>query len=104
MLTPQWALGWSQCKWGYLNLDEVKQVVHNYTEFQLPLDTQWSDIDYLNNYQDFTYDPVNYKGLGEFVDYLHSQNKHYIPIIDAGVAVRKGYKAYEDGVEQNVFI
>jgi alpha-glucosidase (family GH31 glycosyl hydrolase) len=33
VLTPQWALGWSQCKWGYHTLDEVKQVVANYTEF-----------------------------------------------------------------------
>jgi alpha-glucosidase (family GH31 glycosyl hydrolase) len=64
----------------------------------------WSDIDYLNNYQDFTFDPVRFNGLGEFVDDLHTANKHYIPIIDAGIAKRKGYEAYEDGLNQDVFI
>jgi len=27
VLTPQWALGWHQCKWGYTDIDMLKQVV-----------------------------------------------------------------------------
>jgi alpha-glucosidase (family GH31 glycosyl hydrolase) len=106
VLTPQWALGWHQCKWGYATLDEVKEVVHNYTLNNLPLDTQWSDIDYLDRYRDFTYDPVNYAGLGDFVKYLHSENLHYIPIIDAGIAQRPdvGYGPYDDGVADDIFV
>lgn len=103
--TPQWALGWSQCRWGYPDLQHLKWVVSNYTSHNLPLDTQWSDIDYLEDYRDFTYDPVNYKGLPEFVKGLHKKNMHYIPIIDAGLAQRlSGYNAYTDGVEKDVFI
>ena len=29
---------------------------------------------------------------------------HWIPIIDAGIAQRQGYDAYEDGMSQNIFI
>ena len=29
---------------------------------------------------------------------------HWIPIIDAGIAQRQGYDAYEDGMSQDVFI
>ena len=39
---------------------EVKQGYENLT---LPLDTIWSDIDYMDAYKDFTFDPVNYKDL-----------------------------------------
>jgi alpha-glucosidase (family GH31 glycosyl hydrolase) len=88
VLTPQWALGWNQCKWGYTNIKELQDVVDTYRTLGLPLDTQWSDIDYLDRYRDFTFDPVNFAGLGEFVEDLHKHGQHYIPILDAGVAKR----------------
>jgi alpha-glucosidase (family GH31 glycosyl hydrolase) len=88
VLVPQWSLGWSQCRWGYKDLDTLKEVVKNFTDYNLPLDTQWSDIDYLDKYRDFTYDQVNFNGLGDFVNDLHSKGMQYIPIMDAGIAKR----------------
>jgi len=60
----------------------------------------------LDRYRDFTFDPINFKGLGALVDELHTNGTHYIPIMDAGIAQRVdgSYKAYEDGVEKDVFI
>lgn len=106
VLTPMWALGWHQCKWGYKNTDELKDVKDNYEEFNLPLDTIWSDIDYMDAYKDFTYDQENYMDLPEFVKILHAENYQYIPIIDAGIAQREGsnYTAYNSGKEMDVFI
>jgi len=71
VLVPQWALGWNQCRWGYNKLSDVEEVVENYKKHNLPLDVQWSDIDYMQDYRDFTYDKVNYKGLPGFVKKLH---------------------------------
>lgn len=101
-----WALGWHQCKWGYKETNDLKDVLHNYDAKNLPLDTIWSDIDYMDSYKDFTIDPVNFKDLPEFVEMIHESSLHYIPIIDAGIAQRKGgnYSTYNDGVEQDVFI
>ena len=67
VLTPQWALGWHQCRWGYTNVEALKDVVNNYTHYNLPFNTMWSDIDYMENYKDFTIDPVNFAGLGDWV-------------------------------------
>jgi alpha-glucosidase len=64
-------------------------VVGNYSAFNLPLDTQWNDIDYLFNYRDFTYDNFRYKNLSDFVDYLHNnKSMYYVPILDGGIAMR----------------
>jgi alpha-glucosidase (family GH31 glycosyl hydrolase) len=105
VLIPVWALGWNQCKWGYNDTAALQAVVDGYANDKLPLDTQWSDIDWMNNYQDFVHDPVNFKDLPEFVNSLHEKNMHYIPIIDAGIAKRtEGYEAYADGVSEDVFI
>lgn len=90
VLTPQWALGWHQCRWGYNSTDDLKAVVANYSAAGIPLDTQWSDIDYMKDYRDFTYDKDgSFKGLGDFVNDLHDKDMHYIPIIDAGIAIRE---------------
>jgi alpha-glucosidase len=43
----------------------------------------------------------------DFVDYLHTNKQHYIPIVDAAIAKPKEgdpYMAYDRGVELDVFI
>lgn len=72
----------------------------------MPLDTIWSDIDYMDGYKDFTWDPVNFGDLPAFLEEVHEGNQQYIPILDAGIAQRKGgdYSAYNSGVEQDVFV
>jgi len=102
---PQWALGWNQCRWGYNSTQDLKEVVAGYHGAGIPLDTQWSDIDYLKDYRDFTFDSDgSYSGLKEFVDELHSKHMHYIPILDAGLAQRAGYDAYEEGKKAGIFV
>ena len=62
-LPPLWSMGWNQCKWGYKTVEYLEWVVGNYTANNIPLDVQWSDIDYLSNYRDFTYDDVRFATL-----------------------------------------
>lgn len=104
VLTPQWALGWNQCKWGYKNTTMLEWSVGNYSEAGIPLDGQWVDIDYLDTYKDFTVDPTNFANLSSFVDDLHSKNMKFVPIMDAGVAVADDYPAYTEGRDGNLFI
>lgn len=42
---------------------------------------QWNDIDYMDEYRDFTYNKANFTGLPEFVDDLHSKGMHYVLMI-----------------------
>lgn len=106
VLTPMWALGWHQCRWGYKGTDDLAAVVKGYEDNNLPLDAQWVDIDYMYDYRDFTYNKDDFAGLPEFVDGLHDKNMHFVPILDAGIAQRKDgdYEAYNSGVQQDVFI
>ena len=99
-MVPEWGLGWHQCRYGYNNTAQVNEVVEKFREYQIPLDVIWTDIDYMEQYRDFTLSNSNFKDLAEFVSNWNSTyNLKYIPILDGGIAYRPGEKdsAYERG-------
>ena len=49
--------------------------------FRYTQDVQYGDIDYMDEERDFTYDKVNFAGLPEYVDTLHSYGMHVIIIL-----------------------
>lgn len=55
-IPPFWSFGMHQCRWGYENISMLQDVIKNYEANDLPLDTIWSDIDYMIDYEDFTID------------------------------------------------
>ena len=108
LLPPFYSVGWNQCRYGYKSTDELKGVYQNYSDHDFPLDNLWSDIDYMYKYRDFTYDKNgSYAGLDSFVrDTLHKNNKHYVPIIDAGIAIIEDgtYPTFERGKNKGAYI
>ncbi|KAK9710209.1 hypothetical protein K7432_008600 [Basidiobolus ranarum] len=105
-MLPYWSLGFHQCRWGYETLDIVKKVVDDYRKADIPLECMWIDIDYMNKYKSFTFDPVRYPAakLNDFLKDLHSRNQKMIMIVDPGIKVEEGNKPYEVGMERDVFI
>jgi len=105
-LVPYWALGWHQCKWGYNNLNEVKEVVRRYRESNIPLETMWTDIDYMDGYRCWTFDPVNYPvaEVREFVAELHASHQKYVLIVDPGIKNETGYYYFDIGKDMQVYL
>lgn len=106
-LPPYWSLGFQLCRYGYGSLDVVKATVERMDAYQIPLDVQYGDIDYMNEQRDFTYDTVNYAGLPQYVDQLHAGGKHYIIILDPCVTMDDPpgtYPPYDEGAAMNVFV
>jgi alpha-glucosidase (family GH31 glycosyl hydrolase) len=42
-------MGWHQCRWGYKNIRDLEVVQKSYKDHQIPLDTIWTDLDYMKN-------------------------------------------------------
>lgn len=39
-----------------------------------------------------------------FVDLLHTRGQRWVPILDPCIHIRKGYAAYDSGIQQDVFL
>ncbi|KAF9235080.1 glycoside hydrolase family 31 protein [Melanogaster broomeanus] len=107
---PAWGFGFHLCRWGYANISEDMANVAAMRAANIPLEVQWNDIDLYHAYRDFTTDPVTFPGneLGQFIQNLTANHQHYIPIVDAGIAVTVNstdvYYPFSDGFEQDTFI
>ncbi|MDE6939861.1 MAG: alpha-glucosidase, partial [Lachnospiraceae bacterium] len=102
-IAPRYAFGFGQSRWGYKTAADIEGVVEGYRENGIPLDMVYMDIDYMQDYKDFTVNPERFPDFGEFVQKMKAEKIHLIPIIDAGVKIEQGYDIYEEGVEKGYF-
>lgn len=100
---PKWAFGNQQSRWSYASADEVKQIADNMRKKWLPCDAIYLDIDYMENYKDFTIDDSRFPNFKKFVDEMKGKGFRLIPIIDAGVKIESGYGVYEEGVAKQYY-
>lgn len=106
-MPPYWSLGFHLCRFGYKSVNDTRNVMQRNIDAGIPLDTQWNDLDYMNNSNDFTYDTNKFKELPQFVADLHANGMHYIPLIDAGISGSEQpgtYPPYDIGSEMNIFV
>jgi hypothetical protein len=60
------------CRWGYIDIKDLEDVVANYSKADLPLEGLWVDIEAMNNrFQVFTFD--NGEGGGRCCAVLHQR-------------------------------
>jgi len=72
-----------------------------------PFDVQWTDIDAMSSYLDFTYDEYNFHNLPALIRQLQSNGIHYVNIIDPGISSTQPpgtYFPFDDGLNKEIFI
>lgn len=72
----------------------VAEVVYNYSQANIPLETMWTDIDYMYLRRVFTLDPKRFPlhKMRALVDYLHDHQQKYIVMVDPAVSVSGKYQ------------
>ncbi len=101
-IPPKYAFGFGQSRWGYRNAEDFRHVAEEYRKHNIPIDMVYMDIDYMQDYKDFTVNQ-SFPDFKAFVDEMKEKKIHLIPIIDAGVKIEEGYDVYEEGVRENMF-
>lgn len=102
-IPPKWAFGYFQSRWGYKDLEEIEEVYNTFQEKDLPLDGIYLDLDYMEDFKNFTVSEKRFPKFAEFVGKLKDDGVYLVPIIDAGVKIEPGYGIYEEGIAGNHF-
>ena len=103
-LPPRWALGYHQCRYSYEPDARVRQIADEFRARRIPCDVIWMDIDYMDGYRIFTFDPKKFPDPHATNDYLHAHNFHSVWMIDPGVKAEAGYDVYDSGTAADAWI
>ncbi|KAF9009726.1 glycoside hydrolase family 31 protein [Cyathus striatus] len=104
---PYWSFGLHQCRFGYKDYIDVAGVISNYSAAGIPLETMWTDIDYMDRRRIFTVDPVYFplNRMREIVQYLHSHDQHFVLMTDPAVGViTDNYGPYTRGKALDIWL
>lgn len=102
-IPPKWAFGLAQSRWGYKTEEDVREVARQYKEHDLPLDMICMDIEYMQDYADFTVNKERFPDLAKLSADLKAQGIRLVPIIDAGVRIDPNDSTCTEGLEKGYF-
>ena len=84
-LVPNWALGYHQCRYSYMNEAEVRDVAREFRERHIPCDTLYFDIHYMDGFRVFTWDTERFPDPPGLLADLAGDGFRSVVIVDPGV-------------------
>ncbi|MBA2443177.1 MAG: DUF4968 domain-containing protein, partial [Rubrobacter sp.] len=102
-MPPLWSLGNQQCRWSYETAEEVREVARQFRERDIPCDTLYLDIDYMDGYRVFAWDETRFPEPERFVSELRDEGFRVVTIVDPGVKLDESYAVYTEGRERDLY-
>lgn len=103
-MPPRWSLGYHQCRFTYTPDQRVREIADTFRLKNIPCDAIWMDIDYMDGYRIFTFNPTTFSNPVALNKYLHQHGFHSVYMIDCGVKVDSSYFVYQSGLDHQVFM
>jgi alpha-glucosidase len=102
-MPPLWALGNQQCRYSYMDEDEVREVARGFRERDIPCDVIYLDIHYMDGYRVFTWDEERFPEPEKLTAELKEMGFRVVTIVDPGVKADENYPVYVEGRERDLF-
>lgn len=103
-MIPRWALGYQQCRFSYTPDSRVIEVADTFRLKRIPCDVLWMDIDYMDGYRIFTFNPKTFPDPAALNRDLHIRGFHSAWMIDPGAKVDPDYFVYKSGTENDMWV
>jgi len=101
-IPPMWSLGYHQCRWAKYTQDAIEQLAHQFRDRDIPCDTLWLDIEYMDGFRVFTWNTAAFPDVPGMLARLAEQGFGVITIIDPGVKYDPGYWVFDQALERDV--
>ncbi len=103
-MPPRWALGYQQSRWSYTPDAEVLRIARTFREKRIPADVLYLDIDYMDGYRVFTWDPKRFSDPAGMLRELGEMGFKVVTIIDPGVKEDTTYRIAREGLAGGHFV
>ena len=103
-LPPLWALGYQQSRWSYMTQQKVLDVAHEFRARRIPADVIYLDIDHMDGFRVFTWNPKTFPDPKSMLDRLHADGFHAVTIVDPGIKFDDHYPIYRSGRGQGIYV
>ncbi len=103
-MPPRWALGFQQSRWGYAPASQLDELADRFRSERIPADALWLDIQHLDGFRTFTWDPTTFPDPDGLIARLAARGFATIAIADPGIKVDPGWSIYDGGVAGNHFL
>ncbi len=103
-IPPRWSLGYQQSRWSYTPEARVRQIARGFRENRIPCDVLYLDIDYMDGYRVFTWNPTGFPDPRTLVRDLAADGFRTAVILDPGIKTDSTYAAYRSGLQGDVFL
>ena len=104
-MLPRWALGYHQCRYSYRNEAEIREVARGFRDREIPCDTLYFDIHYMDGYRVFTWDRDAFPDPPALLADLRRDGFTSVVIVDPGVkADDPAYDVYAQGTERDAYV
>ena len=90
-IPPKFAFGFGQSRWGYTTADDFRKAADGYRENNIPIDMVYMDIDYMEDYKDFTVNQENFPDLDAYIKEMKEKDPNFHGY---GIRIDSGDLAY----------
>ncbi len=104
ILPAKWSLGYQQCRYSYFPDSDVLSTAKKFRERKIPADMIYLDIHYMDHYKVFTWSPEKFPDPQSLIHQLKDIGFNTAAIFDPGIKIEKGYKAYDEGMKDDIFV
>ncbi|MGC4095437.1 MAG: glycoside hydrolase family 31 protein [Polyangiaceae bacterium] len=101
-LPPLWSLGHHQCRWHDYSDAEVIALGRRYRAHDIPCDSLWLDIGYMDGYRVFSWHPERFPAPEQTFATLESDGFRAVTIVDPGIKHEVGYPVFEQARAENL--
>lgn len=103
-LPPKWSLGYHQSRWGYPDQAAVLAIADELRARRLPADAVWLDIQHMDGFRSFTWDPASFGDPTGLIAGLAQRNMRAVAIVDPGIKVDPRWQVYTHMRDAEMFL
>ena len=103
-LIPRFALGYHQCRWGYMTQEDLVGVSKKLDSIGVPHDVMWLDLDWTDDRKYFRWHPTNFPSPKKMLSDFEKDKRYVVSVNDPHIKADKSYYLYNDALQKKVLV